>query len=137
MSKKPPPSPVRHVDEDNVGCHPSCTRCALLRSIDKSLTAYVGRLPLMVEEDKTSAFENLMDLVRATYSLAPRELDVFMVLIEGGSNKEIGKKLTLSASTVQGYVQKIKKKLDVDNRNKIPFMALKLMRKHGVRKGHV
>lgn len=137
MSKNPPRSPIRHVDEDNVGCHPSCTRCALLRSIDKSLTAYVGRLPLMIEEDKASAFDSLMELVRETYGLAPRELDVFMVLIEGGSNKEIGKKLSLRPSTVQNYVQRVKKKLGVDSRSKIPFMALKLMRKHGVKRGHV
>lgn len=131
---KRPDTPVSHVNPNDVGCHPSCTRCAFLRGVDRSLSAYVGRLPLMVPEDREGAYDSLMSVVRATFGLTPRELDVFQRLIEGDSNSEISSKLKITQNTVQVHVQRIKKKVGVD-RAKIPMVALRLMRKHNVKRG--
>lgn len=136
MAQDHPRSPIKHVSEGDVGCHPSCTRCALLRTIDRSLSAFLGRLPLLVEEDKAGAFESLVGIVRKTFDLRPRELEVFLLLMEGSSNSEISEKLGIATNTAQVYVQRVKKKVGVE-RAKIPMMALRLMRQHGVRKGSV
>ena len=50
-------------------------------------------------------------------ALSERELDVFMLLIEGCTNKMIGEKLFVSINTIKFHLQNIYVKLDVDNRN--------------------
>jgi len=47
-----------------------------------------------------------------------RELDVFCLLLEGKSNKEIGLDLCISEKTVEKYLTKIYSKLGVTNRTK-------------------
>ncbi|RLD27813.1 MAG: hypothetical protein DRI54_00415 [Bacteroidetes bacterium] len=49
-------------------------------------------------------------------SLSDRELDVFMLLLKGSSNKAIGEKLFVSVNTIKFHLQNIYVKLDVDNR---------------------
>lgn len=48
--------------------------------------------------------------------LSERELDVFMLLTKGHTNKEIGEQLFISVSTIKFHLQKIYVKLDVNNR---------------------
>ena len=49
-------------------------------------------------------------------ALSDRELDVFMLLIKGHTNKAIGEKLFISVNTIKFHLQNIYVKLDVDNR---------------------
>jgi tetratricopeptide (TPR) repeat protein len=49
-------------------------------------------------------------------ALSDRELDVFMLLIKGHTNKAIGEKLFVSVNTIKFHLQNIYVKLDVDNR---------------------
>lgn len=49
--------------------------------------------------------------------LSERELDVFMLLLEGHTNRTIAEKLFVSRSTIKYHLQNIYVKLDVDNRN--------------------
>ena len=49
--------------------------------------------------------------------LSDRELDVFMLLLEGHTNKTIGEKLFVSVNTIKYHLQKIYHKLDVGNRS--------------------
>lgn len=48
--------------------------------------------------------------------LSERELDVFMLLLEGHTNRAIAEKLFVSISTIKFHLQNIYVKLDVDNR---------------------
>lgn len=48
--------------------------------------------------------------------LSERELDVFMLLLEGHTNRAIAEKLFVSKSTIKFHLQNIYVKLDVDNR---------------------
>ena len=52
-----------------------------------------------------------------TDDLSDRELDVFMLLLEGHTNKIIGEKLFVSINTIKFHLQNIYVKLDVDNRS--------------------
>jgi DNA-binding NarL/FixJ family response regulator len=49
-------------------------------------------------------------------TLSERELDVFMLLLEGKTNKTIAEELFVSVNTVKFHLQNIYLKLDVDNR---------------------
>jgi len=49
-------------------------------------------------------------------TLSERELDVFMLLLEGKTNKTIADELFVSVNTVKFHLQNIYVKLDVDNR---------------------
>lgn len=49
-------------------------------------------------------------------ALTPRELDVLQLLVQGASNKEIARRLGISASTVKFHVRSIVDKLGADGR---------------------
>jgi len=49
-------------------------------------------------------------------ALSDRELDVFMLLLKGITNRDIAKKLFISVNTIKFHLQNIYVKLDVDNR---------------------
>jgi len=48
--------------------------------------------------------------------LTPRQLEVLALLVEGGANKEIARRLNLAEATVKMHVTAILKNLDVNNR---------------------
>lgn len=58
--------------------------------------------------------------------LTPRQRDVLVLLIEGKSNKEIARQLTLSDNTVRVHAAAIFKTLGVHNRTEAAFAARKL-----------
>jgi DNA-binding CsgD family transcriptional regulator len=58
-------------------------------------------------------------------SLSERERDILRQLIQGHSNREIGRGLGVAASTVGGYISEIFKKLKVTNRHDAADLALR------------
>lgn len=56
-------------------------------------------------------------------ALTPRQLDVLMCLIQGKSNKEIGRELGLSEATVKAHLAAIFRCLNVDNRTEAAHVA--------------
>ncbi|MDR4186079.1 DNA-binding response regulator [Bacillus pseudomycoides] len=60
--------------------------------------------------------------------LSQRELEVLIVLATGATNKEIGKKLFISISTVKTHIINIYTKLQVSNR----VEAIKKALEHGL-----
>lgn len=57
--------------------------------------------------------------------LTPREHDVLELLVEGASNKEIARRLGISASTVKFHVRSIADKLGADGRAEAVVHALR------------
>jgi len=55
--------------------------------------------------------------------LTPRQLDVLERLIEGKSNKQIGREMELSEATVKAHLSAIFRCLDVDNRTEAARVA--------------
>lgn len=66
-----------------------------------------------------------------TKDLSARELDVLELIVEGASNKEIGRKLEIQEVTVKLHANRIFNKLGVRNRAQAAVMALekKLVRR--------
>jgi DNA-binding NarL/FixJ family response regulator len=60
--------------------------------------------------------------------LTPRELEILESIAVGLSNKEIGKRLRISVSTVKNHVHNILEKLQVDHRRE----AIKIAYEHGL-----
>jgi DNA-binding NarL/FixJ family response regulator len=58
--------------------------------------------------------------------LTPRQLDVLALLMEGRSNKEIGRELGLLESTVKAHVKMILNRLHTSNRTEAAMMAADL-----------
>lgn len=56
--------------------------------------------------------------------LTPAEEKVFVEVVEGFTNKEIGERLFISDRTVQAHLTKILKKLQLSNRNELIRFAL-------------
>ncbi len=80
----------------------------LREQIEKGTTEYLSF------KQFTLSRESVNELLKE--DLSDRELDVFMLLIEGLTNKEIGEKLFVSVSTIKYHLQNIYLKLDVNNR---------------------
>jgi DNA-binding NarL/FixJ family response regulator len=57
--------------------------------------------------------------------LTPREHDVLALLVEGASNKEIARRLGISASTVKFHVRSLADKLGADGRTDAVANALR------------
>ncbi len=57
--------------------------------------------------------------------LTERERDVLLLMAEGKSNKEIGRKLNLTEGTIKGYVSAIFEKLNVNDRTQAAMIALR------------
>ena len=57
--------------------------------------------------------------------LTPREYDVLELLVEGASNKEIARRLGISASTVKFHVRSVADKLGADGRTDAVAHALR------------
>jgi DNA-binding NarL/FixJ family response regulator len=57
--------------------------------------------------------------------LTPREHDVLQLLVEGAPNKEIARRLGISASTVKFHVRSIADKLGADGRTDAVASALR------------
>jgi NarL family two-component system response regulator LiaR len=58
------------------------------------------------------------------HDLTDREREVLALLVEGKTNKEIARELTLSPATVRAYVSNILSKLDARNRTEAVSLAL-------------
>lgn len=82
-----------------------------------------------------AAQRQLMELLRkpqpARDALTVRETDVLKLIAEGLSNKQIGKRLTLTEGTVKGYVSQILAKLRLEDRTQIALYAVR----HGLASG--
>lgn len=65
---------------------------------------------------KRTTIEKLIKYDVAVSSLTPRELRIVYYLLEGLTNKEIGRKLNISEQTVKHYINSILKKIKRRNR---------------------
>jgi DNA-binding CsgD family transcriptional regulator len=63
---------------------------------------------------------------RNTYDLTAREHEVLALLVEGASNKEIGRRLGISTHTAKFHVRQITDKLDAVGRTDAVALALQL-----------
>ena len=82
-----------------------------------------------------AAQRQLMELLRKPQAsrdaLTARETDVLKLIAEGLSNKQIGKRLSLTEGTVKGYVSQILAKLRLEDRTQIALYAVR----HGIAAG--
>jgi DNA-binding NarL/FixJ family response regulator len=82
-----------------------------------------------------AAQRQLMELLRKPQTsrdaLTARETDVLKLIAEGMSNKQIGKRLSLTEGTVKGYVSQILAKLRLEDRTQIALYAVR----HGLAAG--
>ena len=70
----------------------------------------------LIEEYRKSG-ENLKSTLNdKVSSLSIREREIFVLIIEGNSNKEIADKLNISLGTVKNHITSIYKKSDVSKR---------------------
>ncbi|NQX90237.1 MAG: response regulator [Halioglobus sp.] len=68
-------------------------------------------------------------VLRAEFSITPREADVFLWLAKGKTNREIALVLDVSPRTVNKHLEQLFKKLDVDNRTAAAGMAIQCLHK--------
>lgn len=57
--------------------------------------------------------------------LSPREEEVYLLVAQGLTNVQIGKRLFIGEKTVKNYVTKVRKKLGLAHRTQIALHALK------------
>lgn len=60
----------------------------------------------------------------ADYPITPREMEVIGLLKEGYKQVEIGAKLGLSTRTIKQHIQKISRKLNIDNEKWHPSVRI-------------
>ena len=77
------------------------------------------RALLMDEESfnkKHAIVESALNHMKELYSISTRELDVFKLIVNGLSNKEISDRLFISEHTVKNHITRIFQKLTVNDR---------------------
>jgi two-component system nitrate/nitrite response regulator NarL len=62
--------------------------------------------------------------LRNAQSLTPREREVIVIVTEGSPNKEIARRLNLSAGTVKIHLHNIYQKIGVNNRTALTAFAI-------------
>ena len=86
--------------------------------------AYQGKSNLSSEATQIMISE-LRSPLSERYQLTKREKEILSLMVEGLSNKEIAKRLTLSTSTIQFHITNILSKLGVSKRTEAIYLALK------------
>jgi len=59
-----------------------------------------------------------------SYGLTPRELDVIAAIVDGRSNRDVGKKFSITERTVKHHLTNIYQKLDVSSRLELAVFAM-------------
>lgn len=75
---------------------------------------------VQLQEPNTSQNEEVLKAAllrtKEAYSISAREMDVFQLIVDGYSNKEISEKLFISEHTVKNHITRILQKLNVNDR---------------------
>ena len=74
-----------------------------------------------MEHAELKAIPNLRD--RAHDALTTRERQIVVVLSEGVTNKEIGRRLSVAEGTVKVHLHRIYRKLGIANRTALAILA--------------
>jgi ligand-binding sensor domain-containing protein/DNA-binding CsgD family transcriptional regulator len=77
----------------------------------------------------SSVVGDSLEELTGKYPLTAREQEILHLVLQGASNKDIGKKLFISASTVRNHIYNIYQKLGVSNRLELINMISKDARK--------
>ncbi|MBA7478315.1 Transcriptional regulatory protein LiaR [subsurface metagenome] len=86
--------------------------------------AYQGKSNLSSEATQIMISE-VRNPLSKRYQLTKREKEILSLMVEGLSNKEIAKRLTLSTSTIQFHITNILSKFGVSKRTEAIYLALK------------
>jgi DNA-binding CsgD family transcriptional regulator len=80
-----------------------------------------GKYAKMIFKDRLIAQEDRVNFDRIfhKYGLSKREQEIFILMLEGKSNKEIGETLFISVKTVKNHIYNIFQKLGVNSRIKL------------------
>jgi DNA-binding CsgD family transcriptional regulator len=65
------------------------------------------------------SYKNQDNSIKASTQLAPRELEVFNLIVRGYSAKSIASDLNLASKTIQHYIENIKKKLQLNTKHQL------------------
>jgi DNA-binding CsgD family transcriptional regulator len=68
------------------------------------------------EDQKQEILHLAMNQTKELYSISTREMEVFSLIVDGLSNKEISDKLFISEHTVKNHITRILQKLNVNDR---------------------
>jgi DNA-binding NarL/FixJ family response regulator len=107
-------TPARELAEIIRDVHSGRSRCA--PHIASSVVARISLLATAREPSRESPSE----------PLTPREVEILRAVAAGLSNKEIGKRLSISVSTVKNHVHNLLAKLGVGQRREAVKHAFKL-----------
>ncbi|MFN0072309.1 MAG: LuxR C-terminal-related transcriptional regulator [Chloroflexota bacterium] len=79
-----------------------------------------------VEEFTAGSKQMIASVPDASHPLSAREQEVLALIVEGLTNKEIGRRLNLSPDTVKNHVVHIIEKLGVSDRTQAAVMAIRM-----------
>jgi two-component system, NarL family, response regulator LiaR len=84
---------------------------------------YAGK-PILAHEASQALVRSVKRPANATYNLTSREHEVLSLMVEGATNGEIAKKLSISYSTTKKHVSNVLAKLKVTTRTEAVALAL-------------
>jgi DNA-binding CsgD family transcriptional regulator len=98
-----------------------CISPLIYLSINIPPLFFLGKYTKMIFKDRLLAQEDKLNFVGIfhKYGLSKREQEIFILMLEGKSNKEIGDDLFISVKTVKNHIYNIFQKLGVNSRLKL------------------
>ena len=103
------------------------SRDALVRAIEGTMEGYTYLDPQVAGTVMRQARQPKADTLDAdAFGLTARERQILVLIANGGTNPEIGRKLHLSAGTIRNYTSRIFDKLDVSDRTQAAILAVRM-----------
>lgn len=118
---------IRSIDEGNPWIDPAIANIVLLQ-VRQNLPTAEEKLANQTEKNQTvtiQASEPEYQRILENTPLTARELEILDLIVEGGSNADIGGKLYITVGTVKTHVRNILSKLCVDDRTQAAVRALR------------
>lgn len=127
LSADDSPDTVRGaIEEGAAGFIPKTAQSSSLRTALGTVLAGGVYLPTAMLGAGAAAAPGSDTAVAAELDLSPRQMQVLRLLIQGATNKVIGRELSLAESTVKTHLASIFERLKVNNRTQAVIAAARL-----------
>lgn len=108
-----PPVPAEEIEELLCDSHQYQDK---IRAFDTGISSEIVPAESFEEQYNQKIIDTALMRIKKVYSITTREMEVFRLIVDGFTNKEISKKLMISEQAVRKHILNIFRKINVNDR---------------------